>query len=177
LPGIGMPSSIQFDIHGNYLYIGSEIEIEKNSVYELCKVKLTDFSLDINQNQNNTIVNIVCSDDGNFIATASRDGSVGIYNPNDDEEWKYSTPLILHLPDSCSVTRNASGVAFSDDHKYVLVGYNNGEIYKWPLSADILANLICERSSATSDSVWGKYIDKKNSPIELNRYNCKLVKK
>src|SRR5207244_7555249 len=37
-PGIGVPSSIQFDLKGDYLYIGSEIERDGNYSYNFCKL-------------------------------------------------------------------------------------------------------------------------------------------
>ena len=170
LPGIGISTSIQFDLSGNYLYIGSEGG-------KFSKVKMTDFTVEINQNQAQRIFSIVFSNNDKLLATTSWDGTVGIYDLNKQEEWKYATALILSLPDACSAKRFPVSIAFTNDGKYLLAGYNNGEIYKWPVSADFLSELICSKISAGSDTTWQNYIDKKSLPAELKNLNCNAIHK
>ena len=64
LPGIGEPYSTQFDLSGNYIYIGS---LEG----KFSKVRLTDFTVETNQNQAQRIFSIVFSNNDKLIATAS----------------------------------------------------------------------------------------------------------
>jgi len=170
LPGIGIPFSIQPDLNGNYLYIG-------NVNGEISKMKLTDYGIEINQNQTQTISKIICSNDGNFIASSSFDGSIGVYNINNEENWKYTTPLNLIIPKSCidQLPIIPRSITFSEDNKYLVAGYDGGIIYKWPVSADVLADLICNRISLNWDSVGSKYIDKEIFPIELNGLACKSL--
>ena len=136
---------------------------------------MTDFTVETNQNQAQRIFSIVCSRDGKLLATASRDRSVGIYDLSKQEDWQYSTPEILSLPDICSVSTYPVTVAFTSDNKYLLAGYDNGEIYKWPASADILADLICSKIS--TGTTWSNYFDKKKLPVELKNLNCNSIYK
>ncbi len=170
LPQVGKPLSVQFDSKGNYLYMGGNDG-------KLTRLKLTDFSTEVNRNHTNIITAIVCSNDGNYIATASMDGNVIIYDANKQEEWKYATPLILRLPKPCGgeFVQSPVSLHFSDDNKYVLAGYDNGAIYKWPVSADFLADFICNglnKINLHTDSVWGAYVDMKTAPIRFNQYSC-----
>lgn len=176
LPGMGITSSIQFDSRGEYLYIGSEKLGENLTEVKLYKVKLTDFSVEFNQSQAGSISDIACSNDGNFIATASEDGSVGIYNIKDEVEWKYNFALVLNFPDALNAGKpklRPTSLAFSNDNKYLLAGYQNGNLYKWPVSAAVLADLICDRVKISSDSVYAKYIDNKARLVEIKNYICK----
>lgn len=175
LANIGIPNSIQFDSRGNYLYIGCD-----NG--RLAKLKLSDFSIETNRNHTRQILTIVCSKDDGFIATASVDGSVMIYEPKKEADWKYSTPLILKLPKPCGDELEPSPItlAFSDEQQIILAGYNNGAIYKWPVSADRLSDLIHDginKTGLNSDSLLGEYIDKKASPVNLSEYIHKKDKK
>ncbi|MEO6328177.1 MAG: WD40 repeat domain-containing protein [Ginsengibacter sp.] len=170
LPGTGIPYSIQFDVSGNFLYIGSEEG-------KLSKVRLTDFYVETNQNQAQRIFSITCSKDGKFLATASWDRNVEINDLSKKEDWQYATPEILSLPDICSAQTYPVTVAFTSDNKYLLAGYHNGEIYKWPASADVLADLICNKISAGSNTTWQNYVDKEELPAELKNLSCNAIQK
>jgi hypothetical protein len=168
LSGIGTPNSIQFDRSGEFVYIGSEEGV-------FSKVKMADFSVETNQNQAQRIFSIVSSTDGKLLATASQDRSVQINELDKQEEWKYSTPIILSLPNICEKPTYPVAIAFTNDHRYLLAGYYNGEIYKWPVGADAMAGLICKKIAPGSDMTSVKYIDKKGSAFDIKRYSCNPI--
>ncbi|HRH48659.1 MAG TPA: WD40 repeat domain-containing protein [Panacibacter sp.] len=170
LPGIGESYSIKFDLSGSYIYIGS-------MEGKLSKVRLADFTVETNQNQAQRIFSIICSRDGKLLATASQDRSVQINDLNKQEDWQYTTPEILTLPDICSAPTYPVTMAFTSDNKYLLAGYHNGEIYKWPVSADIVADLICSKISPGTYTTWQQFVDTKNAPVELNKFSCNTFNK
>ena len=175
LANIGNPVSVQFNSRGNYLFIGGD-----NG--RLAKLNLSDFSIEINRNHTDQILTIICSKNDGYVVTASRDGSIMIYEPIKETEWKYSTPLILKLPKPCRDEWEPSPIslAFSDDQQFILAGYNNGAIYKWPVSVDRLSDLIYDGINKTRlnyDSVAGEYVDKKTSPVKFNEYIIEKDKK
>ncbi len=159
---LGVISSVVFDVKGNYLYIGNIFGV-------ICRMSLTDYKLELSQYQSARIYDIICNSDG-YVASASTDGSVVIIDTKND--WN-ATNLQLSLTTS-SLAGSAYSLSFNMDHQYVLTGYADGSILKWPISSNKLANLICQNVTSTKldTTIWNKYLSS-NIPIEeMKKYNC-----
>jgi len=173
-PDLRSTTSIQFDHEGHYLYIG-------NDEGAVCRMSVKNYKIEKNQNQIARIPSIVCSSNGKYVATGSLDGNVGIYKTDAVEEWKDLIPLVLALPGCQHQGRNVFSVAFSEDNQFILAGYNDGAIYKWPVSSETLSSLICDtrtrsKKSINMDSIWSKFVDRKLTRKEQNLYHCKSSK-
>ncbi len=159
---LGITSSITFDPGSNYLYIG-------NNIGSICRMSLHNYQMEFNQNQSTRIYNIVCSSDGIYVASASLDGSVVICNTQ--KEWGSLNVLRLFLS---KTEANAYGLAFGKSNEYILAGYSNGHVYKWPVSSQILAQLICQNvTNASFDTtIWRKYLSSYISFRKMKNYEC-----
>ncbi|HEV8273771.1 MAG TPA: hypothetical protein VGQ04_20805 [Chitinophagaceae bacterium] len=163
---IGSPTSIEFDPSGKYLFIG-------NTLGTLCRMSLADFSTEFNQFQTARIIDIVFSTDGNYMASASYDRTIGIWNMKNN--WNSLTPLLFLPPD---ITTNIYCVAFSDSSDYALSGYWNGKIFKWPVNTDVLADLICSNATSGLDTSMIKKIMKQDFDIKkFEKDTCNLKSK
>jgi WD40 repeat protein len=163
---IGSPTSIEFDPSGRYLFIG-------NTTGTLCRMSLTDFSTEFNQFQTARITDIVFSKDGNYMASASYDRTIGIWKMKNN--WNSLTPFLFQSPD---IQTNIYCVAFSDRSDYVLSGYWNGKILKWPVNPDILAHLICSNVPSGLDTGVIKKVMKQDFNIKnFEKYTCNLESK
>ena len=163
---IGSPTAIEFDPSGKYLFIG-------NTLGTLYRMSLADFSTEFNQFQTARITDIVFSKDGNYMASASYDHTIGVWNMNNN--WNSLTPLLFLSPD---ILTNIYCVAFSDKNEYALSGYWNGKILKWPVNPDILADLICGNVTSGLDTGVIKKVMKQDFDIKkFDKYNCRFEKK
>lgn len=163
-------SSIEFDPAGEHLFIG-------DNPGTLCRMSLADFSTENNQYQTARITDITFSSNGNFMASSSFDGSTAIWDMNNN--WSSLTPLILLPPGEKSfiedITSSAYCVAFSKTNDYVLTGYFNGKILKWPVNMDILADLICSHANASlNTSVLKKVIKRDDDLKKIIKYSCNV---
>ena len=163
---IGSPTSIEFDPSGQYLFIG-------NTLGTLCRMSMTDFSTELNQFQTARITDIVFSRDGNYMASTSYDHTVGIWDLT--RNWNSLTPLLFRPPD---IETNIYCVAFTDSSQYVLSGYWNGKILKWPVNPDILADLICSKVTSGLDTSVIKKVMKQDFDIKkFGNHGCNLNSK
>ncbi len=110
------------------------------------------------------ITAIAYSPDNKLLATASRDGLVVIWN----EEYK-------DLPLNTKVLNRTLGpvynIAFTTDGNYLVAGYDDGTILKWPTNMKMLARLICEKVQDTiSQADWDTYIKLKD--LKREDYGC-----
>jgi hypothetical protein len=65
--------------------------------------------------------------------------------------------------------------AFDDKNEYVLAGYWNGKLRKWPVNADILADFICNNVNTTWDTSNVKKVLKQDFDIKKFEQNpCNL---
>jgi len=160
---IGSPTSIEFDPSGKYLFIG-------NTTGTLCRMSLADFSTEFNQFQTARITDIVFSRNGNYMASASYDQTIGVWDIKNN--WNSLTPSLFPSPD---IQTNIYCVAFSDSSDYVLSGYWNGKILKWPVNPDILAHLICSNVNSRLDTGVTKKVMKQDFNIkEFEKDTCNL---
>jgi WD40 repeat protein len=161
-------SSIEFDPAGKYLFIG-------DNSGTLCRMSLADFSTENNQYQTARISDITFNNDGNFMASSSFDGSTAIWDMKNN--WSSLTPLVLLPPGQKSfIEDNKSSVycvAFSNHSDYVLAGYFNGKILKWPVNMDILADLICSHANASLNTSNLKKVIKREVDFKkIIKYSC-----
>src|SRR5680860_206890 len=155
---IGKITAIGFNSSGENLLMGNE----KGEVFTM---SLSDYSIESHQSHTAKITDIAYSPNDSLVATASRDGSVVIWNT----KWG-------DLPLNTRVLNGTLGpvynISFTSDGDYLVAGYDDGTILKWPTDLNMMAELICERVSNNnlSEEDWKKYI-KLN---ELNRddYTC-----
>jgi WD40 repeat protein len=163
---IGSPTSIEFDPLGRYLFIG-------NTLGTLCRMSLNDFSTEFNQFQTARITDIVFSTNGDYMASASYDRTVGVWDMKND--WNSLTPLLFLSPD---IQTNIYCIAFSDKNEYALAGYWNGKILKWPVNPNILADLICSNVTSELDTSVIKKVMKQDFDIKkFDKYNCRFKDK
>jgi WD40 repeat protein len=163
---IGSPTSIEFDPSSKYLFIG-------NTTGTLCRMSLADFSTEFNQFQTARITDIVFSRNGNYMASASYDQTIGVWDIKNN--WNSLTPSLFPSPD---IQTNIYCVAFSDSSDYVLSGYWNGKILKWPVNPDILAHLICSNVNSRLDTAVTKKVMKQDFNIkEFEKDTCNLKSK
>ncbi len=166
---LGTVSSILFDNKGDYLYIG-------NGVGTIFRVSLSDYTIEKNWNQSGRINGLAYSTNGEYLASGSFDGTVAIYTGNIKSlEWKNAKPLILPLSTRDPIY--CFSIDFSTDNNYLLAGYTDGSIQKWPIKTDMLSALICDSVSGQNlslDSILTKYgISRKFISEEQNKYDCK----
>ncbi len=110
------------------------------------------------------ITSIALSHVNNLVATASRDGLVVIWNKTFDD-----------LPLNTKVLNRTLGpvynIEFTADGKYLVAGYDDGTILKWPTELDMMANLICENVKDTlSEADWSAYV--KLEDLKRSDYHC-----
>lgn len=171
-PALGTVSSILFDNKGDYLYIG-------NGVGTIFRVSLSDYTIENNWNQSGRINSLAYSTNGEYLASGSFDGTFAIYEDGiKNMEWKNAKPLALSL-NGCNPPY-CFNINFSADNNYLLAGYQDGSVQKWPVKTEMLAACICDSVSEQNlhlDSTLTKYsIDKNLTPEELDRYDCKPIK-
>lgn len=116
-----------------------------------------------------TINDIAFSPDGKWIATSGDDNMVVIW---DSKNWN-ALPIRTNTVMSTDFGYPNS-VSFTLDSNYLLVGYENeGTILKWPVSLDMIEQLICEETGYNlTDDDWKK-IDKENLIIYHEGYDCR----
>ncbi len=164
-------SSIEFDPAGKYLFIG-------DNSGTLCRMSLADFSTENNQYQTTRISDITFNSDGNYMASSSFDGSTAIWDMKNN--WSSLTPLVLLAPGQKSFIEDINKssvycVAFSNYSDYVLAGYFNGKILKWPVNMDILADLICRHANASLNTINLKKVIKREVDFKkIIKYSCNV---
>lgn len=151
-PALGTVSSVQFDNKGDYLYIGND----NGAIF---RVSLSDYTIENNWNQSGRINNFAYCTNGGYLASGSFDGTVAIY-PCDikNSEWKNAKPLVLAV--KTFNPRYCYSINFSADNNYLLAGYQDGSVQKWPVKAEMLASYICDSASGQNlslDSILIKY--------------------
>lgn len=159
--------SLNYNAKTNFIYAGSVSGA-------INKVSVLNYSTEYNLSQTGRINSIICSIDGNHIASASGDNSIALFTNN--TSWQESTPIILNFSNTGQNTpATANSLCFTENGNYLLAGYNNGKVIKWPVSADILCELICNKpqfNSISNINTWDKYIDKRITEkylgIEIN---------
>jgi WD40 repeat protein len=107
--------------------------------------KLTDLS-----GHSSGISSIRFNEHGNYLATASFDGSIQLWDFNNLN----NLPLVLS-------DHNAQvwNIMFSPDSNYLFAGCENGNIKIWPTKADILSVQICDHINRNmTNSEWERYV-------------------
>ena len=164
-------TSLAFDPKGENLFIGS-------SYGSLCRMSLTNFSIECNQYQTSRISNIALDNDGSYLASANFDGTIALWHIHIHDNWNTLLPLRLIAPiDYNSTLKEANSVycaVFNTNSEYLLAGYKSGKILKWPVSMDKLAELICTKADTTLNAtILKKYINKEATINEVLKYECK----
>jgi hypothetical protein len=113
------------------------------------------------------VSSISFSPDGKWIASVGNDNMIVIWN---SENWNA-------LPIRANTILNTEfgfplSVSFTPESDYVLVGYEYGTILKWPVSLDILQQLICEDvGSNLTDKEWKAYVGE-DTNLNKVEYDC-----
>ena len=98
-----------------------------------------------NQNQA-PISDFAFSNDGSFMAAASYDGTISVWDLAEYTDPSY-LPMVFDLHSGWALA-----VAFSKDSKYVLVGDQEGSITFWNLDPNAYAEQLCEDLLASSNN-------------------------
>ncbi|HMG66635.1 MAG TPA: hypothetical protein VK588_03080, partial [Chitinophagaceae bacterium] len=168
-PDLQYSISLAFDPLRQYLFIGTRDG-------SLHRMSLSDFSFNSSQYQVSRISDIDFSTDGKYMVSACFDGSIAIWDAKAD--WNDAMPLRL-VPIKEQLYYQGTNViafcaSFNKTSKYVLAGYSNGKILKWPASADILADLICKKADTSFNAAFlSKYINREETIDEIMNYKCR----
>jgi hypothetical protein len=93
------------------------------------------------------------SSDGKYLASSSYNGEARVWEVN---SFAKTNPHFMKLFD---VNSPAMSVGFANDNKQVVVGYKNGSLQFWTLSAKILADDICNKLQRNmSNKEWMQYV-------------------
>ncbi len=112
------------------------------------------------------VTDIAISPNGKLIATASADNSVVIWN---QESW---TTLPITAKALNSTHGFVNSVSFTPDGDYILAGYADGAVLRWPVSLEKMAQIICNYTDGDlTDAEWKKYT--KNLIDDKQEYSCK----
>lgn len=112
------------------------------------------------------VTDISVSDDGKWIATSSSDNTIVVW---DRKTWR-PMPITTNVLNTSHGFIN--GVSFSPEGKFLLAGYEDGTVLRWPISLEILDQLICEEINQNlSDNDWTEYA--KNLIVNQDEYNCR----
>ncbi|MEP6748234.1 MAG: hypothetical protein ABJB86_10950, partial [Bacteroidota bacterium] len=163
------PTSLAFDPQLRYLFIGTR----DGSVH---RMKLSNTLSNSSQYQVSRITDMNFSPDGTYMASASFDGSVAVWTV--DADWNVVTPLRIFPPKEylyfLGDINAAYSISFEKNNQYFLAGYANGGILKWPVSTEVLSNLICAKTDSSFNAAFlSKYILRKETVDELISYKCK----
>jgi len=91
------------------------------------------------------------SHDGKFLATASFDNSVQLWNMDDLNEL----PVVM----GDNFGAYAWDVTFSNNDDYLVIATQDGDIKKWPINADLMANEICKNLTRNmSINEWERFV-------------------
>jgi len=157
---IGITTSVAFDPSGKYLFIGDVLG-------RVCRMSLSNYSTQCNLYQSGRIKDIACSSDGNYVASTSWDGGIGIWDAKKD--WSTLAPLLISPP---YVNSRLNFVSFSEDNKNIFVITSDGNIWKLPVNIQTLSDLICQNVTKVDTTVWKQYSGGEDISI-LSRYKCK----
>ena len=162
-------TSLAFDPKGENLYIGG--------IYgSLCRMSLTNFATECNQYQSSRISDIALNNDGTYLASTNFDGTIALWHIHTHDNWNTLIPLRLIAPIDYNL-REANSVycaAFNKNSEYFLAGYRNGNILKWPVNMNKLAELICSKADTILNSTILKtYINNDATINEIMQYRCK----
>ncbi len=161
---IGTVSAVRFHTSGQSLILGNE----KGEVFEMFLNNEQDYSLQKHQYQTEKIVDITYHPNDTLVGTASDDGTVVIWNRFDGSSQPALNSILVGYKNLGAV----NNVNFTPDGDYILAGYSNGTILKWPIYIDKLANLICEEVDVKIDmEEWEEILDGRN--INVADYQCK----
>lgn len=167
-PELGGVVSVQYDQKRNCIYTGSDKGV-------VCRFDLTTKKVEKCQNQLGGIHALCLSKDGRYLSTASWDGTVGIFDLEYTRDWRNSYPVIVRVNSEereCDTHELVWNVASSDDNMYVLAATSYGNIYKLPLKAETLSDMICENARGNLDSIWRLNNEKPLTEDELLKYAC-----
>ncbi|MBL0052843.1 MAG: WD40 repeat domain-containing protein [Bacteroidetes bacterium] len=152
---LGIVTAVTFDPEMKYVFAG-------NGVGGLCKISLDSYKIEYNQNQTGRTQSIVCSKNGKYIAAGSGDGSVAIFDS--EKDWYLQTPVFLKKQKCDDTSPRVNVMTFSPDEKYILVGYLDGTVLKWPISTEVLSSFVSDtlnsREKKLNTTLWNKYIKK-----------------
>jgi len=162
---VGRISAIKYHPSGEYLILG-------NYLGEIFHISMKDYRLTSHFPHTRKITDIAFNTDGTMLATASNDGQIVIW---DTKNWNSEYYNWLPLNPRNTWTSRSLGtvncISFTPDGDYVLAGYGDGTLLRWPVSMNMLADLICESAGETqiSEEDWVAFGLKKYS---INEYTC-----
>lgn len=168
VPELNLTTTIAADSNMRYIYIG-------NALGQLCRFSLENYKFEINHNQVGRMYSLICSSDNKYAITGSADGTVGIFKLNiENIEWTYQIPLVLKYAECNEISRVYS-IVFDNKTQMVFAGYENGNIYKWPVNCDLLSEMICNRIGTNSSEGWEQryIINAPNNNKLEEKYFCK----
>jgi len=113
------------------------------------------------------INDIAVSPDGKWLATVGQDNVIVIWN---SQNWN-ALPIKANAVLSLEIDFPHS-VSFTPDSDYVLVCYQSGTILKWPVSLDVLAQLICKdvAMDLTKEELEAYLV---NTHVDKEDFDCK----
>lgn len=162
---VGRISAIKYDPSGEYLIMG-------NYQGEIFHISLKDYSITSHFLHTRKITEIAFNSAGTMLATSSNDGQVVIWESDDwnsdDWNWLPLNPRNLWTNRSLG---NANCISFTPEGDYVLAGYQDGTLLRWPTSMNMLADLICDSvdESQITEEDWVAFGLK---DFSINEYNC-----
>jgi WD40 repeat protein len=155
---IGKITALRFLPDGETLIMGND----RGEVFSMTLDE--GHAIESHQSHTAKITSIAYNPVNGLAATASRDGLVVIWNRNWDD-----------LPLNTKVLNRTLGpvynIAFTADGKYLVAGYDDGTILKWPTEMSMMANLICENvKDSLSEADWATYV--KLDDLKRDDYGC-----
>lgn len=113
------------------------------------------------------IVDITTQD--SLVATASWDGTVGLYKRGNNNNLIPLKTFNAYMAGEHRLSK-VINVKFIDNGRFLVAGYSNGNVLKWPTTIDILEDVIKHK---ITDSLDSGYIEKLNAfdlDIDLKKY-------
>lgn len=153
-------TAVQFSPSGQQLIVGNR-EGEVTLLFTATRTIRRTFS-EIQA----TINDIKFSPNGNYLAVASYDGTLRVWNM---ENLKLQPLVLSGLKDW------AASLAFTNDNQYLLGGgYEGGEVRVWPMDLDQMASKLCTHIERNlTDVEWEIYVaDLKDIPKEKTCENA-----
>ncbi len=165
----GKTTAIEFDPSGQFIFTG-------NDQGTLFRIALVDYSAESNQYQTTRISEIAFSNKGNYLLSSSHDKTLAVWDMN--QEWSSVTPLLLSPLGDESKKSAVLCVAPGIDDNYILAGYADGRMMKWPINVKVLANLVCDKiTTGLNNSNLRKVVKQNNAFQALEKYNCNTLNK